>query len=279
MKILTLNTHSIIEEDYETKLKIFVDGILTEKPEVFALQEVNQTVGAPIVFDAEETGFVSCEGYHCAIFKDNHAFRVAKMLKDAGLPYVWTWIPLKIGYSKYEEGLAVFSQKMFESFDQFYISSCQDMNNWKTRKMLGVKTYGYWFYSTHMGWWDDREEPFAKQWDKVTAQLGRPQGISEPCFILGDFNTSADKREQGYDYVVSSGWYDTFALAKEKDAGYTVEKKIDGWENRKEEVKNLGMRIDYIWTNKKLFVKKSSVVFNGACHPVVSDHYGVMIEI
>ena len=119
MKILTLNTHSIIEEDYETKLKIFVDGILTEKPDVFALQEVNQTVGAPIVFNVAETGFVPCEGYHCAIFKDNHALRVAQMLKDAGLPYVWTWIPLKIGYSKYEEGLAVFSQKKFESIDQF----------------------------------------------------------------------------------------------------------------------------------------------------------------
>lgn len=41
MKLLTLNTHSLIEPDYEAKRKIFVDFIAREQPEVFALQEVN----------------------------------------------------------------------------------------------------------------------------------------------------------------------------------------------------------------------------------------------
>ncbi len=278
MKILTLNTHSLIEEDYETKLQIFVDSILQEKPDVFALQEVNQTVGAPIVFDVAKTGFVPCDGYHCAIFKDNHAFRIAKMLKDAGLPYVWTWIPLKIAYSKYEEGLAVFSQKKFEAIDQFFISESRDVNNWKTRKLLGVKTSGCWFYSAHMGWWDDVEEPFAKQWNRVCEKLGDTQKMSELCFILGDFNASADEREQGYDYVSASGWIDTWNLAAEKDAGFTVEKKIDGWENRMIENEMQGMRIDYIWVNREVSVERSAVVFNGINYPIVSDHYGLKIE-
>lgn len=42
MKLLTLNTHSLEERDYEKKLKIFTEEILKEKPDVIALQEVNQ---------------------------------------------------------------------------------------------------------------------------------------------------------------------------------------------------------------------------------------------
>ena len=49
MKLLTLNTHSLIEPDYEAKRKIFVDFIAREQPEVFALQEVNQTAAAPLL--------------------------------------------------------------------------------------------------------------------------------------------------------------------------------------------------------------------------------------
>lgn len=47
MKLLTLNTHSLIEPDYEAKREIFVNFIAAEQPEVFALQEVNQTAAAP----------------------------------------------------------------------------------------------------------------------------------------------------------------------------------------------------------------------------------------
>ena len=40
-----------------------------------------------------------------------------------------------------------------------------------------------------------------------------------------------------------------------------------------------GMRLDYIWCNKKKEILSSRVVFNGLKEPVVSDHYGVLIEI
>ena len=43
MRLLTLNTHSLVEPDYEAKRKFFVDFIAKEQPDVFALQEVNQT--------------------------------------------------------------------------------------------------------------------------------------------------------------------------------------------------------------------------------------------
>ena len=51
MKLLTLNTHSLIEPDYEAKREIFVDFIAREQPDVFALQEVNQTASAPLLWD------------------------------------------------------------------------------------------------------------------------------------------------------------------------------------------------------------------------------------
>ena len=38
MKLLTLNTHSLIEPDYEAKREIFVNFIAAEQPEVFARQ-------------------------------------------------------------------------------------------------------------------------------------------------------------------------------------------------------------------------------------------------
>ena len=51
MKLLTLNTHSLIEPDYEAKRDTFVDFIAEEQPEMFALQEVNQTASAPLLGD------------------------------------------------------------------------------------------------------------------------------------------------------------------------------------------------------------------------------------
>lgn len=39
-----------------------------------------------------------------------------------------------------------------------------------------------------------------------------------------------------------------------------------------------GMRIDYIWTSRKVPVRSSRVIFNGSYEPIVSDHYGIIVE-
>lgn len=44
MKLLTLNTHSLVEEYYYEKLQTFVQAVSEEQPDVIALQEVNQTI-------------------------------------------------------------------------------------------------------------------------------------------------------------------------------------------------------------------------------------------
>ena len=48
MKLLTLNTHSLDGCDWEQKLEWFVKGIFEEKPDIIALQEVNQTIAAQV---------------------------------------------------------------------------------------------------------------------------------------------------------------------------------------------------------------------------------------
>ena len=43
MKLMTLNTHSLEEEDYEAKLHAFAEGVCRAEPDIIALQEVNQS--------------------------------------------------------------------------------------------------------------------------------------------------------------------------------------------------------------------------------------------
>ena len=126
------------------------------------------------------------------------------------------------------------------------------------------------------------------------------------CFLMGDFNSPAGLQGEGWQLVSGSGWRDTYGLAAAKDDGVTVGGVIDGWrddarnadgtapdaegaENAEgagntegagvaEAAPENGMRIDYIWVNREIPVLRSQVICNGINGPVVSDHYGVMIE-
>jgi len=127
-----------------------------------------------------------------------------------------------------------------------------------------------------MGWWADEEEPFAHHWDAAVAQMKRHRDAKETVWVMGDFNSPCDKSGEGYDYVKTSGWQDTYELALRKDSGITVSHVIDGWRNQENNGK--GMRIDYIWCSRKTKIKASAVICNGEHYPVVSDHYGVVVE-
>ncbi len=279
MKILTLNTHSLVEPDYENKLKLFAEMIIEERPDVFALQEVNQLMSAaPVKMDED---YIQAQGYTGEIREDNHAYRLSELLKKAGLSYQWTWIGAKKGYGMYDEGMALFSLTPILATVQFYISRNQCYSNWKTRKILGIKTgeKSQWYFCVHMGWWDDEEDPFAAQWDNFQAELKAHTLWCDKIWLLGDFNSPVDKEDEGYQYIKEYGWLDTYDLAKEKDSGITVEKVIDGWKERSDSEKKAGMRIDYIWCNYEADVTSTEVVFNGQNYPIVSDHYGIMIKI
>lgn len=69
-------------------------------------------------------------------------------------------------------------------------------------------------------------------------------------------------------------------MAGKKDSGITVKGVIDGWKEKQlnSSDESAGMRIDHIWCNQEVLVKCSDVVFNEKREPVVSDHFGIMIE-
>lgn len=293
MKLMTLNTHSLMEKEYESKLRAFVEGVFMEKPDIIALQEVNQSQNAGPADPDELTasGYIPCSpcedqtsgssgqtpgGPPAIIRSDNHAFRLAKLLRSRGLPFQWTWAGAKTGYGRYDEGLALFSRLPVLTTRQFYITGIRDYSNWKTRKILGISVaseHGMeYFYSVHMGWWEDEEEPFKAQWDRICRKLAPVPG---PVWLMGDFNSPAHIRGQGRDYILDSGWLDSYQLAEVKDEGITAGHAIDGWKERGELP---GMRIDYIWTSRPVPVRSSRTAFNGALYPVVSDHFGIIAE-
>lgn len=306
MKILSLNTHSLAEPDCGRKLEQFAAVVARELPDIIGLQEVNQTALAPALWPEEPEGFTVCRGMdgwngekkkdrngdaaESFLRRDHYGAQLSKCLKKLGLSYDWTWIPVKLGYGKYDEGLALFSRYPILDTHQCLISRSREYQNWKTRKLLGILTQipgrqPAWFYTVHMGWWDDEEEPFQEQWDRLQDALAeRLEPGKPPVWLMGDFNSRDDVRGQGYDYVKSRGWKDTYVLAEKKDSGKTVEAAIDGWKERKDaggredgEGSIPGMRIDYIWCSQEEKIRESKVICNGREYPVVSDHSGVLV--
>ena len=278
MKILTLNTHSLQEENYQQKLEWFVESILKEKPDIIAMQEVNQTANAEVIDTEKLIGQYPVPGC-MQIRQDNHAAQVAYHLNQAGIACSWAWIPIKLGYDKYDEGIAILSLgRKIRCIDKFPISRTKDYHNWRTRAVLGVQVEGLedWFYTVHMGWWEDKLEPFLDQWKRLNCCIASKRMCGR-VWLLGDFNAPDLAVGQSYDHITASGWIDTFHIAARKDSGITVPGAIDGWrEMTKDDEK--GMRLDYIWCSQKKEVRSSRVMFNGKEEPIVSDHFGVLIE-
>ncbi|MBQ9092245.1 MAG: endonuclease/exonuclease/phosphatase family protein [Anaerotignum sp.] len=278
MKLLTLNTHSLQEENYAQKLDWFIEGILKEQPDIIALQEVNQTA------DAELADAALWEGQYLLpaqvpLRQDNHAAQVALRLRQAGIDCFWAWLPIKLGYGKYDEGIAILSLgRKITAAEAFPISQVNDYHNWRTRAALGVQVEGMedWFYTVHMGWWDDAEEPFLNQWNTLSRK------IAEKCengfvWLMGDFNAPDIVSGQSFEHILTCGWVDTYQVALEKDRSVTVPGVIDGWRDKSQNMRKPEMRLDYIFCNRRTCIRSSRVLFNGENGPVVSDHFGVLI--
>ena len=282
MKLITLNTHSLVEPDYGAKTRKFAQVILKEQPDIVALQEVNQSQNASVIPDVTLPGYVRCSGFDRQIRSDNHALILSEILRGMDCYYYWTWISAKTGYGKYDEGMALLTRKPIVRVRQHLISRTDDYENWKTRKMLGVQVDGCedWFFTVHMGWWNDDEEPFKGQWDCMEKLFRDYRKEDSAIWLMGDFNSLDNVKGEGYELICNSGWKDTYVLAEEKDDGITVEEEIDGWRESdgRSNVKS-EKRLDYIFCNQEKQVHSSKVVCNGKVYPVVSDHYGVMIEV
>lgn len=261
MKLLTLNTHSLVEKNWQKKLNILANAIVKEQFDIMAFQEVNQSIVAPFAIQERK------------IKEDNYAYLLAQKLKEKSLNYNWVWCANHIGYSKFDEGLALFSKRPIEDVVEVLISKNSSYENYKTRRILGIEVNNSWYFCVHMGWWCDEEDPFSNQWNKIKELLKDTKFMNKKLYLLGDFNSPAHIKNEGKDLITKSGFYDTFELAKICDEGTTVEKNIDGW---KDNLVNK-MRIDYIFQNHKTKPKSSQVIFNKQNYKVVSDHFGICL--
>ena len=276
MKILTLNCHSLLEEDYPQKRKQFVDYVIRENVDLIALQEVNQTIGAAQIDPAMLEGFVPVPGMEKNMLEDNHAAHVAKLLRDAGLCVSWTWLPVKVSYDRYDEGLAMMRiGGAIREIDSIHLTRSADYSDWRVRKALGVRIGGDWFYTVHLGWWDDVQEPFLHQWNRLNESVRRDGAV----WLMGDFTSPAEVRGEGYDQIRADGWHDAWLMAEQRRGEATVEGVIDGWRSRAENPETLtGMRIDHIWCSRPASVASAKVIFDGKHEPKVSDHFGILLE-
>lgn len=261
MKLMTLNCHSWQEENQLEKIKYIANVIKENNYDVIALQEVSQLASKDIIYSN--------------IKKDNFALLINKELKKIGInEYEFFWDISHIGYDVYEEGLCLMTKHPIKENRSFYITKCEDMNYWKTRKIIKIKIdyngKDISFYSCHLGWWHDNEEPFEYQFNTLIRNIEK----EETSFLMGDFNNSATIRNEGYDYMLRKGIIDTYNISKDKDSGVTVKGKIAGWDKNKED-----LRLDIIFVNKEVDILSSNIIFNGENKEVVSDHFGVEVQI
>lgn len=257
MKLLTLNCHSWQEENQMHKIKYLAEVINNKDYDVVALQEVSQLIESEVI--------------EYPIKKDNFAILLKQELDNYNKDkYSFYWDFSHIGFDKYEEGLAIFTKHKVIDNESFLITNSSDKNYWKTRKIvkskISYKDKIINFYSCHLGWWNDLEEPFDYQVDNLL----KKSEPNEYSFFMGDFNNNAFVRNEGYDYLISKGLKDLFVLANERDSGITVKGKIDGWDENKEK-----LRLDLVLSNNNIEVKTSKVIFNGKNKDIISDHFGV----
>lgn len=259
MKLLTLNCHSWIEENQISKIKYLAKIIKEKQFDVVALQEVSQRI---------ESKFISEN-----IKEDNFVHLLNEELKKLGdNSYKYIWDFSHIGYDIYEEGLAILTKHNIVNYDSFYITKSDNKDFYKSRKIIKaditIDNEKISFFTCHLGWWKDEDEYFENQVDNLIEK------INNKSFIMGDFNNDAFIRNEGYDYLLDKGLIDTYTKAIEKDSGITVEGEIAGWEGKKE-----NKRLDIIFTTDDIKVLKSNVIFNGENKKIISDHYGVEVEI
>lgn len=264
MKLLTLNTHSLHGECSVESCHILCSKIVEEQPDIIALQEVNQHMKEYCV--SEDWGYLTVG--EIPIKESNFALSVQKMLTSMKQDYRFSWLGVKNGYRKFEEGLAIFSKAPIKNAKSLLLSNTADFNNFKKRMALLTETDSGIFINCHLGWENDPDEPYENQ----LRRLNTCYSLKKQMYLLGDFNVPEGSR--GYEKIISSGWHDTFLLAEKTNGRATIFGKIDGWEKNSE-----GLRIDYIFANKKTVVKKSEILFDGKDTPVISDHVGVMITL
>ncbi|OOF36930.1 endonuclease/exonuclease/phosphatase family protein [Rodentibacter heidelbergensis] len=260
MKLLTLNVHAWLETNQAEKITLLAQTIVEKGYDLIALQEVNQLMAAPSIAQS--------------LKQDNYGVILLRQInRQVEQKYSLYWSNSHIGYDKYDEGIAFLTRLPVYEVDPFYCSQHQRLDSILSRKILGL-TVEYQnqlidCYSCHINLPDSEED----QLDNIRNIINRSQS-GNLKILMGDFNTDAISNPQAYQQIKSLGLIDSYELAKQKDSGITVEKAIDGWSSHRE-----AKRLDYIFLNQAKNVLSSQVIFNGKNKPIISDHFGLEVDI
>lgn len=267
MKLLTINTHSWLEENPQEKLDILAQAILKEQYDVICLQEVNQLVASKPAKDL--FNYFPSAGTP-AIREDNYALELVKLLSAKGQPYYWSWAYNHIGYGRFQEGVAILSKEPLQS-ETLLVSQTDDETDYHTRRVLLSRTgFGKSSFAAacvHLSWWN---KGFEEEWEKLEKSLS---ALDCPLLLMGDFNNPTD--EPGYRLILNSqlNLKDSHKVARNVYGSATIQKEIDGWQGNQE-----ALKVDHIFLSPQWQVEKSAVVFDGKEYPSISDHCGLACE-
>ncbi|WP_237200278.1 endonuclease/exonuclease/phosphatase family protein [Rothia nasimurium] len=272
MKLLTLNTHSWLEVHQISKIYELARFISQEGIDVVALQEVNQFIHSPAL--ESPAGYLG--GADRAVRADNFAHLLNRFLTDMGTPYYWGWAVAHRGFERYDEGVAVLTRNRPQSVQTLDLSPNYTYEDVPRRValavQLGEEAQGAWVVSTHMSWWQWEGTPlFEAEFNQLDRQI-RELAQGAPVILAGDFNNAAGIEGEGYDLMASSGWQDTYLVAKERSGETTVHKAIHGWDTLTQ-----ALRIDLVLTDRLLPVLTHSVIFPDTSEEAVSDHSGLYL--
>lgn len=268
MKLLTLNTHSWMEEEMETKFQDLVTRIVEEDYDLICLQEVNQLMAS---IEVEKSLRYSPLPVNPAICEDNYALRLVEALEEQGKSYYWSWAYNHVGYDRFHEGVAILSKTPIEVAD-LLASETTDPSDYHTRRALLARTVvegqPLSLVSLHLSWWG---KGFEVEWPRLAKAL---ETEKNPLIVMGDFNNPTGN--QGYQEVINSSLnlVDSHVVADTISGDHTIQADIDGWEGNKQVLK-----VDHAFVDKSFKVISSSLVFDGNNSPIVSDHFGLEMEI
>lgn len=249
--LLSINLHCLEEVDIKLNQRILCKKIGELNIDIIMMQEVAQYFDDTLVVDE--------------IKSSNYGYQIQQMLLEFGLKYYYYFAPIKKSFDKYDEGLGILSKFPLTSFESYYISKNKNYNDWKSRKMIRgdliYKGKRITLCNVHMGWTDENEV-FEDQIDELLLN----SNSHNLTIFAGDFNVRPMSNE--YNYVVSKGLIDVFQQNKEMFFESTFPVKMD--------IHNEISRIDYFFTNEKVILEDSIILFKKL---QISDHFGVYIKI
>ncbi len=287
LSILTLNLHTYqqlqtegVEEseltdeqarqrvtDYAPIFDRIAAGMEGLNPDIVCLQEVGEWAGDA----ADDRPFGASQS--------NMAQQVLSRLPDHGYETTMDWS--HIGFGAWREGSAILSRYPILISDSRFVSRAENSRQdfWKSRKIpkarVGLPGIGAVdIYSVHLGWWDDPDEPFAEQFNRLLAWIAEDPG--DVIVLCGDFN--APSGGPAYRMMTAdSGFADLYLLANSDgmfDA--TIAGDADGWEGSED-----GQRIDYVLIKEDSAVRvmEARRVFADTDFGQVSDHLGVFVVL